>query len=130
MTKRPRLYIEKENGDEGFGDVEFVAYGKVGSFGELKSYSGLTLVARSEHGSYGDNGCNAAGYYARIYAETGEASFQVSDFSFRFACCVRAMVPELQSHFVFCRKSIITSMVVLPFIAPAGELIYFRAGSH
>lgn len=78
MKASPRLYIAQVDGDDdGFGNVEFVAYGKYQSFGSLKSSSGLTMAARTSHSRYKVDGCDAAGYYARIYAQTGEASFQV-----------------------------------------------------
>jgi hypothetical protein len=68
----PRLYIS--NGIYGWEDVEFIAYGKYMGKGSVKSYSGLTLVARSNHDTY--NGCDAFGYYARIYLNSGECAFQ------------------------------------------------------
>ena len=78
MKGSPRLYVNKVEGDDGFEDIEMTAYGKFENFGTLKSNSGLTMVVRTGHGLDQDDGCNAAGYYARIYALTGEASFQVS----------------------------------------------------
>jgi hypothetical protein len=77
MTQSPRLYIAATEGsDDEWGDLEMTAYGEYKSLGTLKSHSGLTLVAKSRHSNYKTNGCDGAGYYARIYAETGEASFQ------------------------------------------------------
>jgi hypothetical protein len=88
----PRAYITAGS-DEGWEDVEFTAYGKyVDDYKDPKSYSGLTLVARSSHSLNKASACNepiyagktcspckAAGYYARIYKEgnsKGETSFQ------------------------------------------------------
>ena len=78
MKGSPRLYVNKVEGDDGFENVEMTAYGKFENFGTLKSYSGLTMAVRTSHALYKEDGCKAAGYYARIYALTGEASFQVS----------------------------------------------------
>jgi hypothetical protein len=88
----PRAYITA-GGDEGWEDVEFTAYGKyIDDSMRPKSYSGLTLVARTSHSLNKASACNesiyagktcspckAAGYYARIYKEgnsNGETSFQ------------------------------------------------------
>lgn len=70
----PRLYIS--NGADRWKDVEIVAYGNYKNKGSVKSYSGLTLVARSNHDNYKNDGCDAFSYYARIYLETGECAFQ------------------------------------------------------
>jgi len=68
----PRLYIEGR-----WEDVEMTGYGTYLAYGEIKSYSGLTMAARTNHGDYDvDGGCAAATYYAKIYTTTGEASFQ------------------------------------------------------
>ena len=75
MYRSPRLYIENPDG-EGWEDVEMTAYGRLVSEGELDSYSGLTMVARSNHDEYSKKGCEASGYYSRIYFETGECAFQ------------------------------------------------------
>mmetsp|Transcript_53989 Transcript_53989/g.114685 ORF Transcript_53989/g.114685 Transcript_53989/m.114685 type:complete len:441 (+) Transcript_53989:89-1411(+) len=74
----PRLYISKEAGVDGWENVEITAYGKYVDQGAepFKSYSGLTLVTRSNHDNYGDSPCDAFGYYARIYQESGECAFQ------------------------------------------------------
>jgi len=56
--------------------VEFTAYGKYVRDINPLSYSGLTLVARSGHATYASDPCSAAGYYARIYADSGEVAFQ------------------------------------------------------
>lgn len=74
MINSPRLYIAAEEG-HGFEDVEFTVYGKWVKDGSPKSSSGLTMVARTNHGEWGD-GCTGAGYMARIYYETGQVSFQ------------------------------------------------------
>lgn len=73
MTKKSRYYIYKAY--EGYEDVEFTAYGKYVSDGEILSSSGLTMVARSNHGDFED-GCTAPGYMARLYRETGQVSLQ------------------------------------------------------
>eukprot|EP00547_Thalassionema_nitzschioides_P010735 CAMPEP_0194261354 /NCGR_PEP_ID=MMETSP0158-20130606/45983_1 /TAXON_ID=33649 /ORGANISM="Thalassionema nitzschioides, Strain L26-B" /LENGTH=604 /DNA_ID=CAMNT_0039001473 /DNA_START=183 /DNA_END=1997 /DNA_ORIENTATION=+ len=75
----PRLYIDKGGytTSAGFENVEFTAYGTYITLGNGgKSYSGLTLAARSNHDNYSTDPCDAAGYYARIYQNTGECAFQ------------------------------------------------------
>jgi hypothetical protein len=75
----PRLYISHDDPTvEGWDDVEITAYGKYVNQGKapFKSYSGLTLVTRSNHDEYASDGCSAFSYYARIYQETGECAFQ------------------------------------------------------
>ncbi len=74
----PRLYISQEDGIQGWEQVEFIAYGKLVEKGgtPYKSYAGMTLVARTNHNNYASEPCDAFGYYARIYQETGECSFQ------------------------------------------------------
>eukprot|EP00521_Asterionellopsis_glacialis_P006029 CAMPEP_0195281954 /NCGR_PEP_ID=MMETSP0707-20130614/1047_1 /TAXON_ID=33640 /ORGANISM="Asterionellopsis glacialis, Strain CCMP134" /LENGTH=868 /DNA_ID=CAMNT_0040340893 /DNA_START=141 /DNA_END=2744 /DNA_ORIENTATION=- len=67
----PRFYID---GD--WENVEFTAYGKYVRDINPLPYSGLTLVARSGHATSYLNPCDAAGYYARIYANSGEVAFQ------------------------------------------------------
>ena len=49
MKANPRLFISKLDGDDGFGNVEFMAYGKYQSFGSLKSFPGLAMAARTSH---------------------------------------------------------------------------------
>lgn len=73
MTERSRYYIYKSY--KGYENIEFTAYGKYVSDGKGLSYSGLTMVARTNHGNF-DNGCTGAGYMARLYRETGEVSLQ------------------------------------------------------
>ena len=94
MTKTPRLYITSTRG---FEDVEMTSYAKWVSDGTLKSYSGLTLVARTNHGDY-SQGCTAAGYYARIYRSSGEAAFQKEYFhdvsGTIYSASRRTVVPE------------------------------------
>lgn len=75
----PRLYISHDDPTvEGWDDVEITAYGKYVDQGTapFKSYSGLTLVTRSNHDAYASDGCSAFSYYARIYQESGECAFQ------------------------------------------------------
>mmetsp|Transcript_12499 Transcript_12499/g.18346 ORF Transcript_12499/g.18346 Transcript_12499/m.18346 type:complete len:498 (+) Transcript_12499:91-1584(+) len=74
---KPRLYINNTVAG-GWENVEFTAYGNYIALGTLpiKSYAGLTLVARSNHDAYANAPCEAFGYYARIYQETGECAFQ------------------------------------------------------
>jgi hypothetical protein len=74
MKERTRYYVYKSQ-DVGYEDVEFTAYGKYVSDGEILSSSGLTMVARTNHGDF-DDGCTAPGYMARLYRETGEVSLQ------------------------------------------------------
>ena len=74
MSKSPRLYLSTVDGS-GWENVEITAYARWLTDGTLKSYSGLTMVARTNHGDF-TRGCSAAGYYARLYRSTGEASFQ------------------------------------------------------
>eukprot|EP00935_MAST-01C_sp_MAST-1C-sp1_P002877 g2877.t1 len=84
MHGSPRLYIagigdstDTYHGSTGGGweNVEMTVYARFVSDGVLKSYSGLTLVARSNHNDYKENACSASGYYARIYKSTGQAAF-------------------------------------------------------
>lgn len=75
MKKRTRYYVYKSQEDVGYEDVEFTAYGKYVSDGEILSSSGLTMVARTNHGDF-DDGCTAPGYMARLFRETGEVSLQ------------------------------------------------------
>lgn len=70
----PRLYVSSTV--EGWEDVEITAYGKYVNTGVGRSYSGLTLVTRSNHDEYKADGCEAFGYYARVYQDTGECAFQ------------------------------------------------------
>ena len=75
FRESPRLYLT--NGDYGFGDVEFTTYFKMPySFHGRASYSGVTLVTRSNHDNYGSNPCDAASYLARINYHTGQISFE------------------------------------------------------
>ena len=74
MSKTPRLYLTSSP-RYGWEDVEMTSYATWHRDGTLKSYSGLTMVARTNHGDY-TQGCTAAGYYARIYRSSGEAAFQ------------------------------------------------------
>ncbi len=70
----PRLYLS--NGSDGWENVEFTAYGNYIKKGREKSYSGLTLGARSNHDNYKSDGCDAFGYYARIFLKSGKCAFQ------------------------------------------------------
>ena len=75
MLGNPRYYID--NSDIGWRNVEFTGYATWISDGEkLSSVSGFTMAARSSHDLYADDGCEAFGYYARIYRDTGECAFQ------------------------------------------------------
>jgi hypothetical protein len=74
MTGSPRLYISTS--EEGWENVEMTAYGRFVIDGNFLSYSGLTMAARSNHDLYKEDGCEALGYYARIYKYTGECAFQ------------------------------------------------------
>uniref|UniRef100_A0A7S4N5U2 Uncharacterized protein n=1 Tax=Odontella aurita TaxID=265563 RepID=A0A7S4N5U2_9STRA len=100
MKKSPRLYIESSP-TNGWENTEFTAYGKYESFGSLKSYSGLTLVARSNHDNYKNDGCSAASYYARVYADSGEASFQKEYFHGSsgtvYSASNRVQLPEFEN---------------------------------
>jgi hypothetical protein len=75
----PRLYINKKSSAPGFENVEFTAYANWKSDGGETSNAGFTMVARTNHFQYKDNGCNAPGYYVRIWegnGREGEISFQ------------------------------------------------------
>ena len=76
FKRKPRLYIAKESGVEGWADVEMTAYCKYVSVGDSYSYSGCTMVARSNHDTSPDGPCGAFGYYARLYQGSGECAFQ------------------------------------------------------
>ena len=58
--------------------VEMTAYAKYVNQGATPytSYSGFTMATRSSHDIYKDEPCEAFGYYARIYQETGQCAFQ------------------------------------------------------
>jgi len=68
----PRLYISNSDRWE---NVEMSAYGKWVERGTLKSFSGFTMAARSNHDNYRGNGCDAFGYYARIHWQSGRLAF-------------------------------------------------------
>ena len=70
----PRLYVSHDDPSLGWEDVEISAYGKYVETGSSKSYSGLTIVTRSNHDLYSTDGCSALGYYARVYESTGECA--------------------------------------------------------
>lgn len=74
----PRLYVSPEEGIDGWDDVVITAYAKYVDQGAqpYKSYSGLTIATRTKHDNYQNDPCDAFGYYARIYQESGECSFQ------------------------------------------------------
>jgi hypothetical protein len=75
----PRLYINKRSSAPGFENVEFTAYANWKSDGSETSNAGFTMVARTNHFQYKDNGCNAPGYYVRIWEGSdreGQISFQ------------------------------------------------------
>lgn len=74
----PRLYIAQEQSVPGWEQIEFTVYGKLVNKGiePYKSFAGLTLAARTNHDNYKNEPCDAFGYYARIYQESGECSFQ------------------------------------------------------
>lgn len=74
----PRLYLSQEAGVEGWENVEMTAYAKYVNQGvtPYQSYSGFTMATRSSHDLYKVYPCEAFGYYARIYQETGQCSFQ------------------------------------------------------
>jgi hypothetical protein len=75
----PRLYINKRSSAPGFENVEFTAYANWNSDGSETSNAGFTMIARTNHFQYKDDGCNAPGYYIRIWegdAREGEISFQ------------------------------------------------------
>ena len=64
----PRMYISHDDASVvGWENVEFTAYGKYVNNTYDRSYSGLTLVTRSNHDDYKNDGCGAFGYYARVY---------------------------------------------------------------
>lgn len=51
-------------------------YAKFVNKGTLGDSSGFTFGARTNHDKYGQDGCNAFAYYARLYWATGQISFQ------------------------------------------------------
>ena len=78
VTGSPRLYISKTPSTlAGWENIDMSAYGKV--VREDSSYPKgafrFAFGARSNHGSYLDNECDAFGYRADIYWQTGELSF-------------------------------------------------------
>lgn len=73
MNGKPRYYID--NSAIGWRNVEFTGYATWMADGKLNSASGFTLGARSSHDLYRDDGCEAFGYYAKIYRQTSECAF-------------------------------------------------------
>ena len=56
----PRMYISHDDPTvEGWDNVEITAYGKYVNKGTAQTYSGLTLVTRSNHDAYASDGCSA-----------------------------------------------------------------------
>mmetsp|Transcript_23640 Transcript_23640/g.44980 ORF Transcript_23640/g.44980 Transcript_23640/m.44980 type:complete len:431 (-) Transcript_23640:336-1628(-) len=74
MYGNSRYYID--NTAIGWRNVEMTGYAKWANDGTPSSLSGFTMVARSNHDVYDEDGCQAAGYYAKIYRSNGECSFQ------------------------------------------------------
>eukprot|EP00854_Cymbomonas_tetramitiformis_P016264 gene16264-19299_t len=97
MKGNPRLYVESKS--FGWESVEFTAYGRWVADGRVQSYSGLTLIARTNHGDY-SNGCSAPGYYARIYRTSGESSIQKEYFhnssTVVYSSSKRVQIPEFE----------------------------------
>lgn len=75
FRQSPRLYVAQGDGDPGWENVEFTAYGMYVADPLTRPYSGLTLAARSDHAYYKDDGCAAPTYYAKIYRDTGSVAF-------------------------------------------------------
>lgn len=65
----PRLLISKAGA--GYENVEFTAYANWMKGGSGTSNAGFTMIGRSNHFFYLSNGCNAAGYYVRIWEGNG-----------------------------------------------------------
>ena len=79
MSGSPRYYVGDPNEEQTWNNVELTVYAKRVSDGNLKSYSGFTLVARTSHDLYKTQPCEALSYYARIYfkgSSNGRAAFQ------------------------------------------------------
>ena len=74
MYGNSRYYID--NAAIGWRNVEMTGYAKWVNDGTPSSLSGFTMVARSNHDVYEEDACEAAGYYAKIYRNNGECSFQ------------------------------------------------------
>jgi hypothetical protein len=72
----PRLYVYNRPRKIKWENIEMTAYGKFVNDGTLSDSSGLTMAARSNHDLHTSDGCEAMGYYARIYRSTGECAFQ------------------------------------------------------
>lgn len=80
----PRLYISADADVSGWENVEMTAFGKYEEQGAepLKVWSGLTMATRMNHAyesltnHHAESPCDAFGYFARIYQESGECSFQ------------------------------------------------------
>ncbi|CEO98905.1 NADH:ubiquinone oxidoreductase intermediate-associated protein 30 domain-containing protein [Plasmodiophora brassicae] len=74
MQGSPRYYIHSKK--TLWEDVEFTAYARNAGADEGVSYSGITLVARTNHHRYKEDPCSAHGYYCRLYFGTGQVAFQ------------------------------------------------------
>jgi hypothetical protein len=80
---RPRLYITKdEDGDSsstapGFENIEITVYANWQSDGERDELAGFTIMGRSNHLNIKNDGCSAAGYYAKFWAD-GESDGKTS----------------------------------------------------
>ncbi|TMW68897.1 hypothetical protein Poli38472_001053 [Pythium oligandrum] len=74
MKGSPRYYLTAPNAD--FLNVEMISYGRLKSKKKFKDLAGMTMVTRSNHGDFGNDPCQAMGYYSRIYFNTGEFAFQ------------------------------------------------------
>ena len=70
MTGSPRYYIHQYH-----KNVEFTSYFKLNGWSDMKSYSGFTLVSRSNHHLYKEDPCAARSYYCRLW-NNGEIGFQ------------------------------------------------------
>lgn len=76
FLQSPRLYVEQEAGVSGWENVEMTAYAMFVNTEGAIDFSGFTMAARSNHDVYAEDGCEARGYYGRIYLNTGECAFQ------------------------------------------------------
>ena len=74
MYGKPRYYID--NTDIGWRNTEFTGYVTWMQDGEIDVASGFTMAARSSHDLYLQDGCEAFGYYAKIWRTTRECGFQ------------------------------------------------------
>eukprot|EP00957_Ditylum_brightwellii_P166521 12675635-Ditylum_brightwellii.AAC.1 len=90
MKNSPTLLISKKQGIKGWNNVEITGYGKYITDGTIRNHSGLNMIARTNRGWMGDDGCAAPLYWAKIDRLKGMASFQKVYYHSNYAEPVRS----------------------------------------